>query len=728
MRAIAFLVALLLYLPTPSWAQESGKSLQPRELLSWKSIESVELSPDGRQVIYSTKEPDWKQNRFVRSIWVAATDGTGEPVPLTASDKDETSRWPSDKDDAPRWAPDGSRIAFLSTRDGAPQIWTVGKPGGVSEKLTNALGGVISFQWSPDSRHIAFIARSVNKGSFEAQRSHEAGVVINKWNFVIYQLLNNQLFLDLDRSTELWLIDVNSRTAEHLVTDGSVSQIAWSPDGQRLAVMIHPATGWFAAQRNDAVIYTLASKKSQVIARGSGGEDFDNTSGYSDPVWAPHGSGLALFFKSMAKRWQARAQLGIYWFDQARFVPVPGIDRLLLYVPKVAWPDRDRMLLENTSRGSRQLFWLSLVDGALTPVGSHHGSESRFSFSRDGKTMAFVRGSTSDAPEVYIAHAPFTSASRLTSLNTPLSDAQLPRFERVHWKSTDGTEVEGWLGKPAGFRPDRKYPLLVIVHGGPGVAVPDDFDMYMEWPYPYRLAALRGYLVLLPNYRGTGSYSAAFSDPHDLAGEPVDDIVTGIEYLIERGFVDSDKVGLAGHSHGGWLGPQVLTTHPKLFRAGSFAEGGLDMISAYGQMPGWLNLGVHDYYYGGSPYGALSRYIALSPIFHVTGLNTPTLLEFGDQSLAPQGLEFQTALWRCGVPSELIIYPKTGHNMSRPAQEAESMARNLDWFDYWMLGKRNASEDKNEQYHRWEQIVRNAQVMRASRDCSKSAPAATAGH
>ena len=567
-----YAAVILLCLVIASSAQETAKTFQPRDLLSWRSIESVELSPDGRQVIYSIKEPDWKSNRFVTSIWVAATDGTSQPVPLATSDKGdkaESSRGSTEKDSAPRWAPDGSRIAFLSTREGAPQIWTVAKPGGISEKLTNAPGGVVSFEWSPDSRHIAFIARSEKKGSFEAARDKDAGVVIDKWTFVIYKLLNSSLFLELDRTTELWLIDVESRAAEPLITDNSVSQCAWSPDGRRLAVMVHPASGWFASQRNDAVIFTVADKKSQVIARGSGGQDFDNTAGYSDPIWSPDGSGLAMFYRSMAKRWQAKSQLGIYWFDQSKFVPLPGNDRLVLYTPRLAWPARDRMLLENTSRGSRQAFWLSVPTGTVTPVGEHRGSESRASLSRDGKTMAFVRGSTSDAPEIYIARAPFASSQRLTSLNTSMSDKHLPGFERVHWKSTDGTDAEGWLAKPADFHPNRKYPLLVMVHGGPGVAVPDDFDMYFEWPYPYRLAAMRGYLVLFPNYRGTGSYSAAFSDPHDLAGEPVDDIVTGVQFLVEQGFVDTAKIGITGHSHGSWLGPQVLVSHPQLFRAAS---------------------------------------------------------------------------------------------------------------------------------------------------------------
>ncbi len=712
----AYLIFILLS-PTLLRAQEVKPS-ESVELLSWKSVESVELSPDGGQVIFTTKEPDWKQNRFSKSIWVMATDGSSQPVPLTSADNDDNPRFPTDKDDAARWSPDGSLIAFLSTREGAPQVWIVDKPGRTPKKLTSAPGGVISFEWSPDSRHVAFMTRSASKGTFETQRNKDAGVVIDKWNFNIYKLLNNSLFLEGDRPTELWLSNIATESAEVLKTQGSVSQFAWSPDGQRLAVTVHSGTGWIATQRDNVLVYSLASKQSQVIVRGSGGEDFDHTTGYSNPIWSPDGNGLALYFKDMAKRWQAKTQLGIYRFDESRFVPIPNADRLVLYRPRLTWPDRDRMLLENTSRASRQLYWLSLSDGALTPVGSHSGSESYHSFSRDGKTMTFVRASTTEPPEIYVARAPFTSATRLTSLNAHLRAAVLPKFERVHWKSSDGVEVEGWLAKPIGFQANQKYPLLVIVHGGPGVAVPDDFEMYSEWPYPYRLAALRGYLVMFPNYRGTGSYSAAFSAPGDLADEPVQDVVKGIQYLVRQGFVDDQKIGIAGHSHGAWLGPQVLTTHPKLFRAASFAEGGVNLISGYGAMPGWLNLAIHDYYQGGSPYEALQRYIAISPIFHVAGLTSPTLLEFGDQSLATQGLEFQTSLWRCGVPNELIIYPKTGHNMSRPAQEAESMQRNLEWFDYWMLGKTDSSPEKKEQYKRWEQVGKEMQKMRQTRPCS----------
>ena len=713
MRQRFYIVAVVLFLAASVAAQESADNEFARAL-TWKNIESLELSPDGQQLIYTTKEPEWNQNKFVKSIWVTSTTPGGTPVPLTAPDKSEDSRFPAQNGDSPRWSPDGTHIAFISTRDGTPQIWLIDRPSGTPTKLTSGEGAVLSFAWSPDGKKIAYVARSKQKGSFEAGRNSDkdAGIVIDKWNFVVYKLFNNSAFLQLDQRNELWVIDIATGKAALITPDVHVTGFAWSPDGDRIAAVFQASPG-LTTQRTDVLVWSQASGTSQVILQGTGGESFDNATGYSNPIWSPKGDALAVLYRNNAKRWQTKSQLGIYRFDQKRYVPVPGADRIVLYVPRFMWLEPDKMLLENTAHGSRRLYEVSLTDSRLTPVGDHNGSESLHAFSHDGKTMVFVRESPTHQPEIYVSHAPFTSSTQLSQMN---GSPTLPNFERIHWKSRDGVEVEGWLAKPADFDSKKKYPLLVIVHGGPGFAVPDAYEMFVEWPYPYRIAARKGYLVLFPNYRGTGSYSDTFSAPKDVAKEPADDVVTGVEFLIQQGFVDKNKIGIAGHSHGAWLGPVVLTENPKLFQAASFAEGGFDLISAYGQMPGWLNMNIHDYYYGGSPFGNLQRYIAMSPIFHVAGLTTPTLLEFGEQSLAVQGLEAETALWRCGVPSELVLYPRTGHNMSRPKQEAEAMQRNLDWFDYWLLGRKDSG--KQDQYNRWAALPGKAQEQRTQHPCT----------
>lgn len=686
---------------------QERRAFGPVEQLSWKRVEGLEISPDGERIVFVTREPDFRQNRYVKALWLAKADGEGGAVRLTDSEKD----------DSPKWAPDGSQVAFLSSREGAPQIWIVDGPGAQPERLTSAPGGVMSFQWSPNGRQLFYLTRNPKKGAFESQRAADSGIVINKWDFVIYKLLNSSAFLELDQTTELWMLNRASKQAEPLMTDASVNQFAVAPDGQRIAVVFQAVPG-LSNQRTDVSVLTLQPRQAQVILRGSGGQDWDDTSSYSNVMWAPGGNELCVSFRAMRKRWQAKPQVGVYSFDRAQFTPIPGLERLVQYTPKFSWIQPDRLFMEDSRRASRGLYALSIATGQVTTMGEHRGSESRFSFSKDGSAMAFARESTLEPPEIVISRTPFSNSRQVTNLNGQVQGVTLPRAERAHWKSTDGVEVEGWLIKPPDFRANRKYPLIVIVHGGPGVAVPDEWEMYFEWPYPYRLFSLKGYVVLLPNYRGTGSYTAEFSTPKDLAGEPVADIVTGIRYLINQGWVDTTRVGITGHSHGGWLGPKVLVTHPEMFRAGSFAEGGTDYISAYGQMPGWLNLNIHDYYNGAPPYSSPQHYIDKSPIFHVAGLTAPVLLEFGDQSLAPQGMEFHSALWRCGVPSELIIYPRTGHNMTRPGQEAEAMERNLDWFDYWLLGKKNSGPGKEEQYQRWEKVEQEAREMRRKHPCS----------
>ena len=691
-----------MHLMALSGTAQNKLPLRPEDLLAVKDIVDLQLAPDGREILYVVKEVDLKAGQYVQTIWRVSTDGQKSPARLFTSSKDT----------APQWSPDSRKVSFLSTRDGRAQVWLLDLQSGAQQQLTQAPAGVISFQWAPDGKQIAFVAADQEKGAFEqALANQETGVIVHKWDFPIYKLLRNQLFLDLEKPSSLWILDVTSKKLSRVTTGISVSSFQWSPDSGWLAIAAGPIPG-FSDQRSDILLYSLEKGTLTTILQGKGGDDWSQTESYSNPIWSPDGKRLAVLHKDLKDRWASLARIGIFSVKDSNFFLVTTEDKLELYTPEMHWLRNDEIYVENTERASRHLFVISVKDGSEHPAGDQDSYESHFSFSTGGKQAAFVRQSFASPPEVYYSAHGGAPARKLTSLNAEFARFELPDCERVQWKAPDGTQVEGWLVKPPGFRENKSYPLLIMVHGGPGYVVPNGFHLYDAWPYPFRIFALRGYLVFLPNYRGTGSFGKVFMQPHDIAKDPADDIISGISSLIERGIVDRERIGIMGQSHGAWLGPYVMAKS-RIFRAASFAEGSVDIFSIYGHMPGWLNLNVHEYYYGGAPYDNPQRYLELSPIFNFKGLHTATLMEFGEQSLAVDGLELLTALWRQGIPHEFVIYPKTGHNISSPRLELESMNRNLDWFDFWMLGKQDPDPKKHQQYERWKQTALDMDKMRS---------------
>ena len=698
--AICTLALQALLLASKNTAAQSAP-VRPEEILAVKDIVDVELSPDGVNAIYVGREADLKDDRFADTIWRVGTSGNSAPERLATNDRDS----------APQWAPDSKRVAFLSARGGRPQVFIMDLADGATQTATQALAGVTSFAWSPDGQKIAYIAADEQKSDLEkALTGSNKGVVIEKHDFSVYNLLQNQLFLDLGKPSALWVLDLNSKQVERITTGISVLSYQWSPDGAVLAIAARPVPG-LSSGRSDVFLYSFAKKTLEPILRGTGGEDYTNTTAYSNPVWSPDGKRLAVLYTDMKDRWAALDRVGIFSLADSRLTLITEEDKLELYAPRMRWLQNDEIFLENTDHASRHLYVLSATDGSRRLVGNLDNYENNFSFSSNGKKMAFVRQSFREAPEVYFAEGIAEPAKKLTSLNEGAAAARGVDAECVQWKAPDGVQVEGWLIKPANFEAKKTYPLLVFVHGGPGAVVANGFTPYIAWPYPFRAFASRGYLVFLPNYRGTGSFGKAFRQPRDIAEVPSDDILSGIAYLQQQGFIDSERIGIMGQSHGGWLGPYVMAKN-KIFRAASFAEGSAELFSTYGHMPGWLNLNIHEFYYDASPYDDPQRYIALSPVFHFAGLRTPTLLEYGEQSLAVEGIEFQSALWRLGVPHELVIYPKTGHNIASPVLQLESMYRNLEWFDYWMLGKRDPAPEKRAQYERWEKMTAEMEHMR----------------
>jgi len=689
----------------PLFAQQDA-SLQPEDPFSLKEIQGLRLSPNGQEVLFTVRETNLNDDRNVNTLWRISTNGESLPTRLTDSEKDYE----------PQWSPDGRRVALLSVRDGAPQIFVLNLATGKMEKVTNVPLGISSFKWSPNSKSMVFASSEVNRSSYEQATTakEKKGVVIDKMTFSFFQLIRNQLFLSLDNPSRLWLYDFASGTSEQLSKDLNVEDYSWSPDGRSLAIA---ASSGLNNSSRGIFIYSVESRNTKQILQNKKESDLEYYPTYSDPFWSPDGKSVALIYRRPKEAGSSDGSIGIYSLNNDKFSVIETKANLELYNPAFHWIKNEEIYLENTYRANRGLFSLSVKDGTLRRIGETNGYENSFSFSMDGRQTSFVSQSMQTPPEIFIAETPYRTAKKLTSLNQHLARFRLPKTVPIQWLSKDGKQVEGWLFKPLNFEEGKAYPLLVMLHGGPTFVVADRFEPYASdrggwiWPYPFRLFAARGYAVFVPNYRGTGSYGKSFREYSDEFKEPSDDIISGISFLIQKGIADPKLVGIMGHSHGALLGPSVMA-HNRMFKASSFAEGVGNLITSYAYVHGRHNLTEGETRSGGHPYDNPQRYIERSSIFHFKGLNTATLLEFGEQSAAIMGLEILSSLWRQGVPHEMIIYPKAGHNLTSPIQQLESINRNLDWFDYWMLGKRDSSPTKQDQYTRWKKVSDDMKRMR----------------
>jgi dipeptidyl aminopeptidase/acylaminoacyl peptidase len=240
------------------------------------------------------------------------------------------------------------------------------------------------------------------------------------------------------------------------------------------------------------------------------------------------------------------------------------------------------------------------------------------------------------------------------------------------------------------------------VHGGPSFPYPDDFAPYFDyWPYPLGVLAQEGISVFMPNYRGTQTFGRKVASTRGYIA--VDDIVIGVKTLIARGVADPSRLGIAGHSHGAWLGPLAMA-RSKLFQAASFAEGVANSVVMYELMSGDANREIHDRIIGASLYDAPQLYLDESPDLEFRGLHTAALFEGGSRAAAIYMLGFAKSAKRAGMPTEFLVYPHTGHNITDPALQRESAERNLGWFRFWLQGVETSKIHNPERYRRWESL------------------------
>jgi dipeptidyl aminopeptidase/acylaminoacyl peptidase len=659
--AAAFLLALGLLIQPAARAQHSAAAAGVPtidELISLKRAGSAAISPDGQWVAYTVRDTNWDENVYHTEIWLADAK-SGELRQLTSHAKKSST--------SPAWSPDSTKLAFATDRDDKRQVYVIDPRGGEARKLTSVEDGVGSFAWAPDGKSIAFTSTDPKT---EADKAREK-------KFGDFDVIGEGY-----RMSHLWVFDLATEKERRLTSGAfTVGQFNWSPDGTQIAFDHRINSANTSGATADISVVSVADGKVRPLVTQSGAD--------VGPVWSPDGSKIA-FGSAMAKEFS-------FLNNAIAVIPAAGgrIENLS------AAFDEDPSILRWTQAGiffaasHHTWSYLYSIDPATRAVKKYAPAEqwigSGFSLTPDGQWTAFSAADGSTLGEIYIAPVATTLKPRkLTDITAQTAKWAKSALEVVSWKSQDGATIEGVLHKPIGFQPGKKYPLLVVIHGGPtGTSRPTAFSSASI--YPIDIWTAKGALVLEPNYRGSAGYGEAFRslNVRNLGVGDAWDVLSGIDYLIKEGLADPNQVGTMGWSQGGYISA-FLTTHDSArFKAVSVGAGISDWMTYY------VNTDITQFtrhYLKATPWDDPEIYAKTSPITYVKNAKAPTLIQHGatDQRVPPpNAFQLYRGLQDVGVPSKLIIYKGfegVGHGPSKPKSSRAVMQHNLEWFDKYIFG------------------------------------------
>jgi dipeptidyl aminopeptidase/acylaminoacyl peptidase len=684
------LVCALIAAPAAVSAPQSAttqRAITIDDLFRIREVSDPQVSLDGQVIAYTVKSSSLREDKTEERIWTVPTAG-GEPTPMTSENVSSSH---------PRWSPDGKYLAFLSERnEGKAQVWLLNRNGGEGQRLTDTPQDVENFVWSPDSRRVALVLRDPTPEELEAAAdrkeerpdfSNQAGAAPAKakkhkaqgpWVIDRLQTKADEIgYLD-GRRTHLYVIDIASKRLTQLTSgDYDDSQPAWSPDSARLAFTSNRSANPDSNYNND--IWTVDADntdKGAHLAQVTTNPGEDNS-----PAWSPDGQWIAYVTQTEPKLFEyATKHLGIS--------PATG------GAAKVLTLQLDRVISDpHFSPDSRNVYFIADDDGTQNlcrvPVGGGDAScpsaarQMLYAYSLANNGAIAEQISLMERPdEVYFQATDTEKPTRLTHTNDELmSQLKLAQGEYVHFKSKDGTTVAGYLYKPADYVAGKKYPTLLRPHGGPV------WSFYAEFQAQAQLMAANGYVSLLPNPRGSTGYGQKFCQAifADWGNKDYQDDMAIVDYAVEKGIADPDKLGVGGHSYGA-ISTDFIIVQTTRFKAAISDAGEALNISNYG----------HDQYQKdyetelGRPWENEAVWKKLSPFYRITNITTPTLFMGGDSDWNVPilgGEQMYQALKSLGRITELVVYPGEYHEFRTPSHIKDRYQRQLAWYGHYVKGE-----------------------------------------
>ena len=662
-RSLSFLACLCVF---SLWAQEQ-KNPSFEEIISLQSNSNAKISPDGKHIVFEKQSVDWVENRYDRELWISKNGGT--PIQLT-NNSDGSSR-------NAKWSTDGEWITFVSKRGEKSQIHAIRAEGGEAFQVTSTDNNISSYEWSPSGDTIAFL-QSEDKSDEEEKRSEKyGGFSIEDAEYGL-----NQIWLadfDSGRFNQMPLpeqlndsVFKEERKARILIDSAtfSVNSFKWSPDGNKLAIEHQPDPLINTFFRADISIYDIASETSTLLV---------NNSSYDGLVdWSPDG-------KSILYGTSLNDNTSNYYKNNKLFrIDIDGSNNRQLAKDF----DENPFAFKWNSNGIFAISWQKTVR-RLIHIDPESGKTSilsktperiwNYSFSKDGKKIAYTGSNDDDLTEVYLGDFPSEKGKPVTSASKQIEDWATSNSEVISWKSKDGETIEGVLHKPQDYDSNKKYPLLVVIHGGPtGISTPSAVPSYV---YPMVQWLNKGALVLQPNYRGSAGYGEKFRSLNvkNLGVGDAWDVLSGVKHLEKEGLIDGNKVGSMGWSQGGYISA-FLTTNSDKFIAISVGAGISNWMTYY------VNTDIHPFtrqYLKATPWSDKKMYEKTSPMTNINDAKTPTLIQHGEfdrRDPIANAYELFQGLQDVGVETKLIVYKGFGHGINKPKERLAATWHNWQWF------------------------------------------------
>jgi dipeptidyl aminopeptidase/acylaminoacyl peptidase len=644
-----------------------------------RAVHDPQLSPDARWVLYTVNTPQLKDDKNEERIWMVAAAG-GDAIPLTAEGASSSHA---------RWSPDGKFIAFLSARSEAKtQVWLLNRLGGEAQRLTDTPQDVEDFAWSPDGRLLVLVLRDASPEELEAAReakskdgeanAKEKKKAAKPWVIDRLQFKFDELgYLDR-RRRHVYVFDLAAKSMAQITSgDYDDSEPTWSPDGKFLA---------FSSNRSkpdpdlnyNTDIWVVAADNADKGAHLT--QVTTNLAADTAPAWSPDGNWITYI-----------TQLDAHLFDFATkhiaVSPATGgkaqvltfaLDRVSIS-PRFS-PDGKFIYFIADDDGTQNVCRVPLTGGEVTRPIAGRVMVNDYALAKTGDLVAQI--ATVERPdELFTLSSPDGKLTQITHTNDALmTQLKLTHGEYVHFKSKDGTIVYGYLYKPLDYVAGKKYPTILRPHGGPVWAY------YAEFDHLPQLLAANGYAVLFPNPRGSTGYGENHAKAiyADWGNKDFQDDMAMVDYAIEQGIADPEKLGVGGWSYGG-ISTDFIIAQTNRFKAAISGAGSALFISEYG----------HDQYQKdyeielGYPWENRAVWEKVSPFYKVANITTPALFMGGDIDWNVPilgGEQMYQALKRLGRTAELVVYPGEYHEFKTPSHIKDRLERYLAWYGHYVKG------------------------------------------